>query len=258
MKQITKALLSTAFLSVGATLSSGVAAAPIDLNTWSQEGAASAGNWTVSGDGASVFQSVNGNPTYFVGPNSEINKEFNGTFAQDGSAGFWDDDYVGFVFGFQSTSDYYLFDWKQGDQTFGGQFAGAGFRLSKISGNDVNYWTHTGSDIDVLASNLGSDKGWEDNTVYNFSLGYTDTSITITLDGGIFDDATVIDVDGLTNSAGRFGFYNYSQAAVTYAGFEEQTCTSNCGSTTEVSEPATLALFGLGLMGLVATRKKQS
>ena len=46
-----------------------------------------------------------------------------------------------------------------------------------------------------------------------------------------------------------------------YGSFEFTTCTSNCGSTppgvTEVPEPQTLALLGLGLAGMAFTRKRK-
>ncbi|WP_028865349.1 PEP-CTERM sorting domain-containing protein [Psychromonas aquimarina] len=243
-KLITASIIAAAF-------SLTTQAAPIDLNTWTQEGPLGNGNWTVSGPGDSVYQSINGNPTYFVSPESFINKEFNGSFIQNGSAGYWDNDYVGFVFGYNGLDDYYLFDWKQGNQGA----AKEGFGLYKISAGTKNFWDHTGTGITTLATNQSTTNGWVDNTLYDFSLGYTDTAITISLDGDIFNNETVIDVAGLTNSAGRFGFYNYSQQAVTYSGFEEDTCQVNCG--VGVAEPASIMVLGLGLIGIAVFRRRK-
>ena len=250
-KRITTLMIAVAF-------SGSVFAGAIDLNTWNQDGPLANGNWSVSGNGESVYQSINGDPTYFLSPESYINKEFNGSFTQNGSAGYWDNDFVGFVFGYTGQDDYYLFDWKQEDQFYSNAQSYEGFGLYKISAGDKGFWDHSGVGIETLATNFGSDKGWVDNTIYNFSLGYTDTAITITLDGGVFNNETVINVGGLSNSAGQFGFYNYSQQAVTYSGFEEDTCQSGCGgSTVDVPEPSTLAIFALGVIGLASRRFKK-
>ena len=64
----------------GITLSMSAMAAPIDLNSWSQQGVAGNGNWAVSADGSSVFQSINGNPTYFVSDDEYLNTRFDGSF----------------------------------------------------------------------------------------------------------------------------------------------------------------------------------
>src|SRR5690554_3436137 len=72
---------------------------PIDLNTWTEEGAPSNGNWVVSGDGSSVNQTINGDPTFFVSPNNFLNTAFDGSFSVNTTG---DDDFIGFVFGYQS------------------------------------------------------------------------------------------------------------------------------------------------------------
>lgn len=229
-------------------------AGPIDLNSWAQEGTSSNGNWVVAPDGSSVFQTINGNPTFFVSGDSFINKEFTGSFGVETTN---DDDYIGFVFGYNGLDDFYLFDWKQQNQNLGTGIDGfAGFTLSKIStGADVAslnpLWGHVGTGIDVIATDYGTSFGWEDNTVYDFTLGYTDTSINISIDGGFFNNQNIFSVGGLTNSAGSFGFYNSSQSSVRYTGFEEDVLINN---PTSVPEPSTLAIFLLGVMGLTSRK----
>jgi hypothetical protein len=65
----------------------------------------------------------------------------------------------------------------------------------------------------VLATDYGPGKGWEIFKKYEFDLCYYGDRVTIAIDG-----KPVFDVKG-TFPAGRFGFYNYSQAAVRYEGF---------------------------------------
>ncbi|GGW86554.1 hypothetical protein [Alteromonas halophila] len=222
-------------------------AAIIDLNNWVQEGLSTSGNWNVATDGSSVLQTINGQPTYFVSPDSFINSEFTGSFSVSNDG---DDDYIGFVFGFNGLDDYYLFDWKRGDQVFGGEQAFAGFTLSHISSEtDVNFWDHSGSGISVLDSDYSPSLGWEYSTEYQFTLGYTATEINIAIDGGTFNNQQIFSLSGLNNAAGRFGFYNYSQSQVQYVGFEEDVCTVNCGNVS-VPAPAPLGLLAAALIGV--------
>ena len=211
----------------------------IDLNTWT---ATSGGNWIVDGSGTSVLQTTNGNPTFFLSDINYINTQFDGTFGVETTG---DDDFIGFAFGYNNSNDFLLFDWKQGNQSN----ALAGFTLSQISGSDVDFWGHTGSDITVLGTDYASTKGWADNTVYNFSLDFTSNNIKIGIDG-----TNIFDVAGSFNS-GKFGFYNYSQSQVRYTGFTEEIILPPDAT---VPEPSTLAIFALGIMGLVSRKFKQA
>lgn len=212
---------------------------PIDLNTWTQEGAPSNGNWNVAADGSSVLQTINGNPTFFVSPNNYLNTNVRGEIAVETTG---DDDFIGFVFGYQSPlnangdavddMEYFLFDWKQLTQTFGGTTAQEGFNLTKVDGTitdiNANFWNHQDSaEFDVLDTDYGDTRGWEDGVVYEFDLLYTENRIRIDIMGGDGDfetGQTIFDLDAGSESfaAGRFGFYNYSQAQVRYIGFTEQ------------------------------------
>lgn len=235
----------------GALLSMGANAAPIDLNTWSQQGVAANGNWAVSADGSTVNQSINGDPTFFVSDTNYLNTEFDGSFQVGRN---FDNDFIGFVFGYQSplssnaddpeNFNMFLFDWKQGNQ---GR-ASEGFTLSYINGmveadDDTAgaFWgkdnasaSNLDSDVQLIANNFGNDLGWVDDVLYDFNLTYQSNRIRITIDGGTFNDETIFDVGpdavaGLNSfQDGRFGFYNLSQQDVTYQGFTETVVVDPC------------------------------
>ncbi|WP_369325297.1 PEP-CTERM sorting domain-containing protein [Nitrosomonas aestuarii] len=65
----------------------------------------------------------------------------------------------------------------------------------------------------------------------------------------IFWDKTVTDS---TFGSGQFGFYNYSQEQIRYAGFEQ-----TGGVIVNVPVPGTLVLLGLGLFGFAFSRSRQ-
>ena len=212
---------------------------PVDLSTWTVEGP-DLGNWQVAADGESVLQTVNQlGPTFFVSPGDLFDQTIDGSFGVESSS---DDDYIGFVFGYQSPLesdgdeptdfDFFLLDWKQNDQTFNGVFAAAGFTLARVDtsvtdlGATSPFWQHDDEPpgYDIIATDYDPARGWDDNTVYNFTLLYTPDQITISIDGGDFENEVIFDVtaaDAGMDSfpTGRFGFYNYSQAQVRYAGF---------------------------------------
>ncbi|SFT76058.1 gliding motility-associated C-terminal domain-containing protein [Lishizhenia tianjinensis] len=207
----------------------------MDLNTWSQEGYASTGQWTVNASGTQVVQSVNGASTWFVSPEDYINVLIQGSIKVNTSA---DDDLVGFVFGYENPigtltnpSNTYLktfvLDWKQSTQTFVGMNCTEGFALYQMDGNfDFTNITIQGSGQvypemwqRVNSANLNlldtdySNNGWNDFQQYNFQLKYTYDSIVIWIDGNrIFEES------GCYNP-GKFGFYNQSQDDVIYSNF---------------------------------------
>ena len=204
---------------------------PIDLNTWTQLGDQQAGVWNVSANGSSVQQQINGTPTFFVSPTDFINGTVSGSFQVNTSA---DDDYVGFVFGYQTPTatsgagiydyEFLAFEWKQNDQNYApfGGFAPEGFTLVRIdqtytNSNDASsaLWSRNAPGVTVLASQYGSNLGWNDFQFYNYTLEYSTTRIRIFIDGTL-----IFDVPGNFPN-GKFGFFNLSQEDVVYQSFTQ-------------------------------------
>jgi hypothetical protein len=203
--------------------------APISLNNWTREGAAANGNWTVAADGLSVYQSINGNPTFFVSPNNYYNTTIEGSFKVETAS---DDDFVGFVMGYNSPTstglnnyNFILFDWKKGTQaaSSGCGTSQKGYALTRVQGLasttailDAMVWCKNSPNTTMLASNLGANApAWVTNTEYNFKVEYGATNIKIWINGDL-----IFDVNGSFPN-GRFGFYNYSQSDVRYRSFNQ-------------------------------------
>ncbi len=240
---------------------------PVDLTTWSPltldySGGQPPGNWVLQAGNTAVKQTVNADPSFYLNNLNQTSYSMDGSWQVDPG---WDDDYMGFVFGYQNSSNFYLFDWKQGTQGYEGATATEGMTVKKMTGATGNgltdlslaeFWENENDlgEMEILAKNHGAGKGWVDGDVYSFHLDFNLIPGTFTINvkdasDNILWDVTVTDS---TFTSGEFGFYNYSQENVLYAGFEQT------GGTT-VPEPATILLFGVGLAGVVGVRlrKKQ-
>lgn len=231
-------------------------AAPIDLSTWITDnsfdfaGGQLGGVWTVSGGGNSVFQSVNGDPTIFHTPGAVGNiVNLSGTFSENAG----DDDFVGFAFGYNGPgSGFYIFDWKQGSQTAYSEFASQGITLKRFDGTPTtqgDFWT-TASQPGVMTqlyhnSSIGRTNGVEYGFNFTRIIGTGEISISLLQGATVLDSFTVFDT---TYGAGNFGFYNFSQEAVTYQGF-------TADQITPVPEPTSLAVFSAVMLGLIGHRR---
>lgn len=227
-------------IAAGLLSASAGAQTSVDLNTWGQEGPPGNGDWNVENGGDTVFQTINGNPTYFVSPNDFFNTTVQGSFLRDRNrqSGFNDDDFIGFVFGWNEPGDnsadasFFLLNWKRGNQSG----TERGFRLARVNGTNTPPFAQAENDIlpdyDVLAINTGDGPGggslgWENDVLYDFTLLYQPQRITVDIEGGTgeFDggltvfDVTPADVGLSEFEAGRFGFYNHSQQGVEYRSF---------------------------------------
>jgi len=244
---------SAAFAAAMMVWSGQALAAPVDLSTWTAEGGNS--NWVLQSGNNAVKQFVNGEPTVFHNGVNSQGLALSGTIEVQTTA---DNDYIGFVLGYNTgdfsnaTADYLLIDWKQANQNFFG-LGLEGLSISQVSGvlgDNSGAWSHDpANNVTELqrATNLGS-TGWDDNTSYAFDLIFTASAVQVRVDGVL-----ELSIGGSFNN-GSFGFYNYSQRDVLYAGIEEVIAPPT------IPLPAALPLMATALMGMgfLNRRRKKS
>ena len=223
------------------------------LGAWQQQGSASAGDWQVSSDDRSVFQSINGQPTMYVSNQDFMNTRLKGTFRVESVSGWNDDDFIGFVFGYNGPLgsnhqawDTMVLSWKQQDQGAGKD----GFALGYANGAPPNWGFTPSGNLEVFDTNYGvsptplvsnglsyvrgaNGKGWLYNTDYLMELIYEPHRIQIFVcihpdvddpeavcgaSDRVFD-VPVTETSFTEFPPGRFGFYNFSQPNVRYSNF---------------------------------------
>ena len=199
----------------------------VNLGSWKKEEyptTSPSAKWIVSADGLSVTQTVNATPSIYLSPLPAFGQDLQGAIRVGGN-GDWDDDFIGFVLGFEpgdSTdpdAEFLLLDWKQANQ---GE-SRRGLALSRVigipSGAELNRHVDladNGPDnrVEELVRGLTKgNSGWADRREYRMRFAYSATRVQIWV-----DDVLEFDLAG-SFPAGRFGFYNSSQEDVRYRGF---------------------------------------
>lgn len=234
---------------------------PVDVSTWSvvqydHAGGQPDANWVLSAGNTVAQQVVNADASILLSDFDIAGTALDGSWRVDNDPS-GDDDFMGFVFGYQDRGSFYLFDWKQSDQNASGYgFAEAGMSVKVVQtgGGDptkAQLWQSADSAaVTILRHNTIP---WADNTDYQFYLSFFPNTFLIEVTQG----ATQLEswtVPHSTYVDGKFGFYNYSQSHVRYAGFTQEDDPPDPSIPEPVTAVATLC--ALGAIGGYLRRRK--
>lgn len=185
--------------------------------------------WLIYNKGAEIVQTENSDPGLAVGYDAFGGVDFEGTFFVDTEI---DDDYVGFVFSYQSNKKFYSVMWKKNIQTY---WQATPFRASAEPGIQLklvnshtgpgqflrNSLWHTGDTKDQVKL-LWKDPrnlGWKEKTAYRWLLLHRPKIGLIRL--RIFEGENMVaDSDNIFDSTlkgGRLGVFCFSQEMIIWS-----------------------------------------
>jgi RHS repeat-associated protein len=191
----------------------------INLTPWqvvqyNRGGGAPAASWVLEDGNTTARQTLNSDPSILLSDFTLANQAIEGTWRVDVDD---DDDWVGFVFGYQDAQHYYIFDWKQGDQepNLGGMSIRVVNANTPLIPQDFSNNNVDGNRVRLLYRNSLS---WQPFVDYLYRLEFYPGQFRITVKQGntILESVTLNDS---TYSSGKFGFYNHSQGQVVYKSF---------------------------------------
>ncbi|XP_035662425.1 cartilage oligomeric matrix protein-like [Branchiostoma floridae] len=178
-------------------------------------------HWEFFNEGAEITQNLNSNPGIVIGTTKFGSVDYRGTFFVNTQI---DDDFMGFVFSYQSNSRFYLVSWKQAGDGGGGQ---PGVQLKLVNSTtgpsrDLALALWRAAEVQGQTKLLWEDPnklGWSYKTAYRWELKHLPAVglIRLKLYAGrqlVVDSGNVMDQ---SLRGGQLGVYSYSQQNVIWS-----------------------------------------